>query len=527
MDWGDESELPSSKSGLSGVTAISAGAFYSLALLNNGTVMEWALNGTPTAVSGLSGVTAISANADGRLALLSNGTVMQWEGSSTLKPVSGLTGITAVAAGWQDNLAVRTDGTVMEWSGSGPVKLVSGVNNVTAVSVGRFHNLALLSDGTMMAWDDNSVGQLGNGSTTGSSTPVAVSGPHAAVGISAGYAHNLAYGPPLPTVIHVNPNIGPATGGTSVTITGPSGTDFTETSAVKFGSLDALSFSVNSATSITAVAPEGGGIADVALTTPAGTSPPNAGAQFNYSPAGLPEFGRCLKVVGVKEGGTVVYHGDYENAACTKLSATKTGKYEWSDGPGTNNRFTGAAVVPLTGPAVTIESAPNKHKVTCQAATDQGEITGPKTETVNITLTGCESGPSVPCQSEGASVGEIRTYTVEGEIGVIKGGEKPTAGVDLKPTGATAPFLASFECANFSGRIAIQGSVIGQIASLNVMTVKHTLTFTQVKGLQKPEQFEAGPKDTLTVGASFVEQNGLKMKEKSVSEERIEIRATP
>ena len=512
-------------SGVSGVTAISAGAFYNLALLANGTVMEWGLSGTPTPKTGLSGVTAISANAGANLALLSNGTVMQWEGSSSAKPVSGLTGITAVAAGWQDNLAIRTDGTVMEWSGSGPVKLVSGLSNVTAVSVGRFHNLALLGDGTMMAWDDNSLGQLGNGTTTSSSTPVVVSGPHEAVGISAGYEHNLAYGPPLPTVIHVNPNIGPATGGTSVTITGPSGTDFTETSAVKFGSIAAVSFSVNSATSITAVAPEGSGIVDVAVTTPAGTSPPSTGAQFNYSPAGLPEFGRCLKVVGVKEGGTVVYHGDYENAGCTKLSATKEGKYEWSAGPGTNNRFTGAAVALLTGPAVTIESTPNKHKTTCQAATDQGEITGPKTEIVNITLTGCESGPSVPCQSEGASAGEIRTYTLEGEIGVIKGGEKPTAGVDLKPTGATAPFLASFECANFSGQILIQGSVIGQIVSLNSMTLKHSLTFSQARGLQKPERFEAGPKDTLTVGASLVEQSGLKMKEKLVSEERIEIRA--
>src|SRR5437764_254498 len=204
----------------------------------------------PVTVLGLSGVKAVSAGGFSSLALLSDGTVMAWGGGAVLGggsavnsnvpvPVSGLSGVTAVAAGWHENLAIRADRTVMEWSGSGPVKLVSGLSNVTAVSVGRFHNLALLGDGTMMAWDDNSVGQLGNGTTTSSSTPVVVSGPHEAVGISAGYEHNLAYGPPLPTVIHVNPNIGPATGGTSVTITGPSGTDFTETSAVKFGSLDA------------------------------------------------------------------------------------------------------------------------------------------------------------------------------------------------------------------------------------------------------------------------------------------------
>jgi hypothetical protein len=527
MDWGDESELPAAKSGLSGVTAVSAGEFYSLALLGNGTLMEWPLSGTPMAVSGLSGVTAISANADASLALLKNGTVMQWLGSSAPAPVSGLTSVTAVAAGWQDNLAIRSDGTVMEWSGSGPVKAVSGLSNVAAVSVGRFHNVALISDGTIMAWDDNMMGQLGNNSTTSSSTPVLVSGPHAAAGISAGYEHNLAYGPPLPTVTHVDPNIGPAAGDTAVTITGPSGTDFTETSAVKFGSIAAASFSVNSATSITAVAPEGVGVVDVAVTTPSGTSPPNAGAEFNYSRAGLPEFGRCLKATGVKEAGKVVYHGDYENGGCTKPSPTKAGKYNWAPGPGTAGRFTGVAAVPLSGPAVILESTRNKHQTTCQAETDAGEITGPKTETVNVTLTGCESGPSVPCQSDGAAAGEIRTYALEGEIGLIKGGEKPTAGIDLKPTGAAAPFLASYECANFSGHILVQGSVIGQIMALNAMNVKHTLTFSQTKGVQKPERFEAGLKETLTIGASLVEQSGLKMKEAIASEERIEIRAIP
>lgn len=43
------------------------------------------------------------------------------------------------------------------------------------VALGRDQSYVLLSDGTVRAWGDNSVGQLGNGSTTDSLTPVVVS----------------------------------------------------------------------------------------------------------------------------------------------------------------------------------------------------------------------------------------------------------------------------------------------------------------------------------------------------------------
>ena len=48
-----------------------------------------------------------------------------------------------------------------------------------------------------------------------------------------------------PTVTNVNPNTGPTSGGTSVTITG---TNFSGATAVSFGSNAAASFTVNSAT---------------------------------------------------------------------------------------------------------------------------------------------------------------------------------------------------------------------------------------------------------------------------------------
>src|SRR5262249_57552898 len=73
-----------------------------------------------------------------------------------------------------------------------------------------------------------------------------------------------------PTVTNVNPNTGPTSGGTSVTITG---TNFSEVTAVRFGSNAAGSFIVNSTTQITATSPAGIRTADVPLTPPAAPTP--------------------------------------------------------------------------------------------------------------------------------------------------------------------------------------------------------------------------------------------------------------
>ncbi len=73
-----------------------------------------------------------------------------------------------------------------------------------------------------------------------------------------------------PTITAVSPASGPTTGGTSVTLTG---TNFTGATAVSFGGTAATSFTVNSATSITATTPaRAAGAADVAVTAPGGTA---------------------------------------------------------------------------------------------------------------------------------------------------------------------------------------------------------------------------------------------------------------
>ncbi len=123
----------------------------------------------------------------------------------------------AAAAGGGHSLAVFADGSVAGWGANTSGQLGRGTTNnsydpaavstagtalagkvVVAVAAGSLHSLALCSDGTLAAWGDNFYGQLGNGTTNGSSLPVAVTTAGTplegkfVVAISAGIYHNLA-----------------------------------------------------------------------------------------------------------------------------------------------------------------------------------------------------------------------------------------------------------------------------------------------------------------------------------------------
>jgi IPT/TIG domain-containing protein len=85
---------------------------------------------------------------------------------------------------------------------------------------------------------------------------------------------------PKPTVTGLSPNSGPTAGGTTVTITG---TGFAGASNVSFGSVPATNFTVNSDTSITAIAPAGlARTIDVTVTTLGSTSFPSRADEYTY-----------------------------------------------------------------------------------------------------------------------------------------------------------------------------------------------------------------------------------------------------
>jgi cysteine-rich repeat protein len=229
---------PVAVTGLPGAAqSISCGNFHTCAVLSTGGIACWGYNVmgqlgdgtttdsmTPVETTGLPSV-ALSVSAGGyhTCALLSTGGVMCWgqnsfgelgNGSTTDSPVpvqvSGLdSGVASVAAGGYHSCATLTsDGTPRCWgqNTSGQIGDGSLVNRSTPVNVsmpggataallalGRVHSCTVTTAGEMMCWGENSDGQLGDGSTTGRSTPVPVAGPTIeAVTMSLGYYHTCS-----------------------------------------------------------------------------------------------------------------------------------------------------------------------------------------------------------------------------------------------------------------------------------------------------------------------------------------------
>ena len=70
--------------------------------------------------------------------------------------------------------------------------MVSGITTAVQVAAGGEHSCAVLQNGTVACWGANGSGQLGNGTTTPSATPVLVSGITTAVRVTAGEDHTCA-----------------------------------------------------------------------------------------------------------------------------------------------------------------------------------------------------------------------------------------------------------------------------------------------------------------------------------------------
>jgi trimeric autotransporter adhesin len=96
-----------------------------------------------------------------------------------------------------------------------------------------------------------------------------------------------------PVVTGISPTSGAARGGDTVTVTG---TGFTGVTSVLFGSVPGTNPAVVNDTLLTVTSPPllAGGITDVTVITPAGTSATSAADQFTYAAAAIGQQDRGI-----------------------------------------------------------------------------------------------------------------------------------------------------------------------------------------------------------------------------------------
>jgi hypothetical protein len=204
---------------------------------------------------------------------------------------------------------------------------------------------------------------------------------------------------PVPTVTAVSPTSGPIAGGTSVTI---SGTNFTGATAVSFGSVAASSFTVNSATSITAVDPaEAAGTVHVTVTTANGTSVTNAADQFTFVAPGAPTVTGLSPTSGLTTGGTsvtitgtnftgatAVDFGSVAASSFTVNSATSITAVDPAEAAGTVT----VTVTTPAGTAATDAQDQFTFVTPAPAVTSLSPTSGPTTGGTSVTITGNNFG---------------------------------------------------------------------------------------------------------------------------------------
>jgi len=150
-----------------------------------------------------------------------------------------------------------------------------------------------------------------------STTIIATAPPHAAgtvqvqvtnpSGSSANTAaDDFTYGATAPTVTNVNPPSGPIAGGNLVVITGTGFTGVTGAAGVKFGANNATSYTVNSNTQITALAPAGtAGTVNVTVTHPTNGTSVNTSAD-DYTYGAVPTITSIVPAANPLAGGVPV-----------------------------------------------------------------------------------------------------------------------------------------------------------------------------------------------------------------------------
>jgi hypothetical protein len=218
-------------------------------------------------------------------------------------------------------------------------------------------------------------------------------------------ADHYTFSGTAPAVTGIAPASGPAAGGTAVTITG---SNLNGATAVKFGSVAASSFTINSAGQIVATAPaQAAGTYDITVTTPYGTSTISTADRFAYVSPPAPSVLSISPSSGPVAGGTsVAINGFY---------------------------FTGATAVKFGGVAATSFTVVSDIKITATAPPGTAG-------TVDVTVT-------TPSGTTTLTGGDQFTYT---ETAPTVTAVSPTSGV------TAGGYLVTITGTNFTGATAVK-----------------------------------------------------------------------
>ncbi|TWP07909.1 hypothetical protein EUA76_02430 [TM7 phylum sp. oral taxon 350] len=185
------------------IVKVSSGSYHSFGLTSDGRIYAWGRN-----TSGELGIGTTLARSNVPIAVKTIGTPMD---RKVIKQVEG-----GGRYEGSHSIALASDGTVYTWgfnqygqlgnntttNSRSPIAVQTvgtplAGKTIVQVAAGADHSLALDNDGALYAWGSNAYGQLGNGTTTNSSVPVAVkiAGTPLAgktiVQIAAGANHNM------------------------------------------------------------------------------------------------------------------------------------------------------------------------------------------------------------------------------------------------------------------------------------------------------------------------------------------------
>lgn len=207
-----------------GITAISAGSYFSLAVYNfeniESSLWSWGVNNNGQLGNGTSAncytpkpinnydVIAVSAGGSHSMELKNDGSLWVFGGNNygqlgigyrTYTPKKLMDGVSSIEAGYDHSLAIKKDGSLWAWGSNeyGQVGNSSSSNCTTptkimdnAKVVSAFYNTFVIKkDGSLWGWGYNRFGQLGNGTKNNLNSPLLLQ--NDVDDVAAGYDHTL------------------------------------------------------------------------------------------------------------------------------------------------------------------------------------------------------------------------------------------------------------------------------------------------------------------------------------------------